>query len=86
MQLSQHDHAYNPYWDKAPRGTAAGFMGTAAPNGRYWSEYCSGEPEVSGANFVVGPWGECLAWAVVYEYQNDWEDDPDYELLRLKMT
>ena len=56
-------------------------MGTAAPNGKYWSEYCHGEPEISSANFIVGPWGECLAWAVVYEHQNEWENDPDYRNL-----
>ena len=56
-------------------------MGTAAPNGQYWSQYCHGEPELSSGNFIVGPWGECLAWAVVYEHQNQWENDPDYRHL-----
>ena len=61
-------------------GGSGGFMGTAAPNGKPWLEYCrGGEPEISSGNFIVGPWGECLAWAVIYEHQNKWEDDPQYE-------
>ncbi|CAL1139315.1 unnamed protein product [Cladocopium goreaui] len=87
-ELSHHaHHAHNPYWDTAPHappgpyGSAPGFMGTAAPNGQYWSQYCHGEPEISSGNFIVGPWGECLAWAVVYEHQNQWENDPDYREL-----
>ena len=38
----------------------------------------------ASANFIVGPWGECLAWAVVYEHQNQWENDPEYKILAKK--
>lgn len=27
---------------------------------------------------------ECLAWAVVYEHQNQWENDPEYKILAKK--
>lgn len=86
LELSHHGHQPNPYWDQAQPhttiGGSGGFMGTAAPNGKPWLEYCrGGEPEISSGNFIVGPWGECLAWAVIYEHQNKWEDDPQYENL-----
>lgn len=57
------------------------FLQLVAPNGITWSDYCSGRPvEIepsSGA--LTGNWGECMAWAKIYELQTpDWESDPDY--------
>jgi len=84
---AQPSQSSNPYWQGESAGTqltqperasSDGFMGTLAPNGRAWKDYCTAPPEIS-AGKVIGPWGECLAWAVVYEHQHkDWEDDPTY--------
>jgi len=58
-----------------------GFMNTVAPNGMPWWQYCQGRP-VSidpASGFLLGPWGECLAWAKVFEIQNPgWEQDPNF--------
>lgn len=57
----------------------AGFMGTASPAGCSWRQFCAPHfPEIdTRTGFVVGPWGECLAWAKVFELQNPgWEDGP----------
>ena len=55
-------------------------MTTAAPNGKPWSEYCaSTRPEIGPNGSLTGRWGECLAWAVVFEHQDkSWERDPTY--------
>eukprot|EP00443_Scrippsiella_acuminata_P008627 CAMPEP_0115201832 /NCGR_PEP_ID=MMETSP0270-20121206/17824_1 /TAXON_ID=71861 /ORGANISM="Scrippsiella trochoidea, Strain CCMP3099" /LENGTH=512 /DNA_ID=CAMNT_0002615247 /DNA_START=28 /DNA_END=1568 /DNA_ORIENTATION=- len=58
-----------------------GFMSTVAPNGMPWWQYCQGRP-VSidpASGFLIGPWGECLAWAKVFEIQSPgWQQDPKY--------
>ncbi|CAJ1400649.1 unnamed protein product [Effrenium voratum] len=78
MELAHHSP--NPYWDAGThaQGGGRGFMGTLAPNGKAWSEYCVGQPEL-GTGMVLGPWGECLAWAVAYEHRSpEWHKDPQY--------
>lgn len=67
----------------APMGAApaGGFMGTSAPNGATWGDYCGqSAPQVDGAGQLVGPWAECVAWAKYFEFKNPgWENDPQYE-------
>jgi len=63
-------------------GPAGGFMATLAPNGLPWQAYCYGQPvhidPMTG--FLQGPWGECLAWAKVFEVQSPgWASDPAYQ-------
>jgi len=61
-------------------GFVSGFMFTKAPNGQQWSQYCSQQPVTDSQGFVAGHWGECLAWAKVYEIQNpNWSSDPTYQ-------
>mmetsp|Transcript_68573 Transcript_68573/g.153663 ORF Transcript_68573/g.153663 Transcript_68573/m.153663 type:complete len:347 (-) Transcript_68573:161-1201(-) len=57
-----------------------GFMNTVAPNGQPWSSYCGmSQPFKDGSGCVAGPWGECLAWAKVFEHQNPgYEQMPEY--------
>jgi len=79
----------NPYWGGAGEGTqlaqssssSGGFMTTAAPNGRAWSDYCANAtPEIGPNGSLTGKWGECLAWAVVFEHKDkSWEQDPRYQ-------
>lgn len=60
---------------------AGGFMSTLAPNGMEWSRYCQGQQAMvdHGSGFVVGAWGECLAYAKVLEHQSpDWPSNPDF--------
>lgn len=61
-------------------GCGGGFLNTAAPNGVTWRDYCrSYEVSVDSSGHIVGPWGECLAWAKVYELRNPgWERDLEY--------
>ncbi|CAE7308289.1 slc44a5 [Symbiodinium natans] len=91
----------NPYWQGGAGGAGGaegtqltsqpgGFMSTAAPNGKSWSElelktagsdYCGRtEPEIGPNGSLTGRWAECLAWAVVFEHQDtSWERDPRYQ-------
>jgi len=58
-----------------------GFMNTMAPNGMPWWQYCQGIPATvdPGSGLLVGPWGECLAWAKVFEVHNPgWSSDPNF--------
>ncbi|CAE7205571.1 GND [Symbiodinium sp. CCMP2592] len=80
-----HHGGHNPYWHgqapaPAPAQTNTAFMDTAAPGGATWANYCRGPPEVNpSTGFVAGRWGDCLAWAVVYEHQNPgWPQNPTY--------
>ncbi|CAE7551299.1 GND [Symbiodinium sp. CCMP2456] len=78
-----HHGGHNPYWQgqaPAPGQTNTAFMDTAAPGGATWANYCRGPPEVNpSTGFVAGRWGDCLAWAVVYEHQNPgWPQNPTY--------
>lgn len=80
-----HHGGHNPYWQgggqaPAPAQTNTAFMDTAAPGGATWANYCQGPPEVNpSTGFVAGRWGDCLAWAVVYEHQNPgWPQNPTY--------
>jgi len=59
-----------------------GFMISMAPNGMSWSHYCAGQQIVidSSTGYLAGSWGECLAWAKVFEIRNPgWADDPCYK-------
>ncbi|OLQ01473.1 hypothetical protein AK812_SmicGene15770 [Symbiodinium microadriaticum] len=61
---------------------SGGFMDTAAPSGASWANVCRQHPvNVNGSTMMIdGAWGECLAWAVVYEHQNPgWESDPRFK-------
>eukprot|EP00442_Polarella_glacialis_P005445 CAMPEP_0115048028 /NCGR_PEP_ID=MMETSP0227-20121206/318_1 /TAXON_ID=89957 /ORGANISM="Polarella glacialis, Strain CCMP 1383" /LENGTH=304 /DNA_ID=CAMNT_0002431361 /DNA_START=1420 /DNA_END=2334 /DNA_ORIENTATION=+ len=63
-------------------GDGEGFMHTTAPNGQTWEDYCHAvEPAVNNqSGFPEGRWGECIAWAKVYEHQNrNWHHEPQYE-------
>lgn len=55
-------------------------MDTAAPTGRSWNDLCQPhDVAMDSALMIDGPWGECLAWAVVYERQNPgWQQEPRY--------
>jgi len=56
-----------------------GFMATAAPNGMPWSTYCQSQQVAVANGLVAGAWGECLAWAKVFEIQNPgWANRPEY--------
>mmetsp|Transcript_43797 Transcript_43797/g.81763 ORF Transcript_43797/g.81763 Transcript_43797/m.81763 type:complete len:631 (+) Transcript_43797:60-1952(+) len=64
-----------------PGVSQRGFMETAAPSGAPWGEVLRAADVIVDPNtgMVVGPWGECLAWAVAYEHQNPgWQDDPRF--------
>mmetsp|Transcript_81596 Transcript_81596/g.231255 ORF Transcript_81596/g.231255 Transcript_81596/m.231255 type:complete len:563 (-) Transcript_81596:158-1846(-) len=57
------------------------WMDTGAPKGMSWSDYCSSEDVLIGddTGYIEGAWGECIAWAKVYELENpDWAKDPKY--------
>jgi len=58
-----------------------GFMNTLAPNGMAWSQYCNGQQVMlDSQGFVVGAWGECLAYSKVLEAQSpDWVNNPDFQ-------
>ena len=74
-------NAWHANRETEAQGGGRGFMGTLAPNGKAWSEYCVGQPEL-GTGMVLGPWGECLAWAVAYEHRSpEWHKDPQYRCL-----
>eukprot|EP00933_Yihiella_yeosuensis_P061326 TRINITY_DN64130_c0_g1_i1.p1 TRINITY_DN64130_c0_g1~~TRINITY_DN64130_c0_g1_i1.p1 ORF type:complete len:365 (+),score=98.34 TRINITY_DN64130_c0_g1_i1:130-1095(+) len=56
------------------------FMQTASPSGMSWGQYVTTtnsfiDPKTG---FLAGPWGECIAWGVVFEHANDWANDPQY--------
>lgn len=61
-------------------GGQGGWMNTQAPNGQLWSQYCgASRPQVQNG-MLAGPWGECMAWAKLYEKQNPgWENDPTFQ-------
>merc|ERR1712083_323601 len=56
-------------------------MGTIAPNGDTWEQYCKWQrvkidPDTGT---VIGAWAECLAWAKAFEIETpDWASDPRY--------
>eukprot|EP00929_Paragymnodinium_shiwhaense_P014474 TRINITY_DN122381_c0_g1_i1.p1 TRINITY_DN122381_c0_g1~~TRINITY_DN122381_c0_g1_i1.p1 ORF type:complete len:394 (+),score=131.57 TRINITY_DN122381_c0_g1_i1:79-1260(+) len=56
------------------------FLETKAPCGTTWAEYLrTDSSRVDGATgFLLGPWGECVAWAVVFEHSNDWAAMSEY--------
>eukprot|EP00929_Paragymnodinium_shiwhaense_P100497 TRINITY_DN6285_c0_g1_i1.p1 TRINITY_DN6285_c0_g1~~TRINITY_DN6285_c0_g1_i1.p1 ORF type:complete len:313 (-),score=70.97 TRINITY_DN6285_c0_g1_i1:333-1271(-) len=56
------------------------FMQTASPGGMSWGEYVrTGSSFVDPrTGFLAGPWAECVAWAVVFEHNNDWSSMPQY--------
>lgn len=56
-----------------PRDSDPPFMRTVAPSGTSWGQYTR-----TGTSFIdprtgalAGPWGECIAWAVIYDRTND---------------
>lgn len=57
------------------------FMQTAAPSGTSWGQYVrTGSSFVDPrTGFLAGPWAECVAWAVVFEHNNDWASMPQYK-------
>merc|ERR1719436_104349 len=64
-----------------PGQAQGGFMDTKAPNGLTWMQYCGSlAPNVDRMqNIITGPWGECMAWAKVFEIQNpNWDSMPQY--------
>mmetsp|Transcript_41068 Transcript_41068/g.129299 ORF Transcript_41068/g.129299 Transcript_41068/m.129299 type:complete len:640 (-) Transcript_41068:152-2071(-) len=77
-----YGHQVSPMPNYATGGfsTRGGFMASASPSGRPWMDYCRGEQVViDSPGIVAGRWGECLAWAKVYELNNpSWENDPQY--------
>jgi len=71
MHSAGSDHSF--------RGADGGFMSTAAPNGKTWNDYCQPHEVFMSeqSQSLNQPWGECIAWAKVYEYRNPgWENDP----------
>jgi hypothetical protein len=66
-----------------PAGPKGGFLNTTTPNGLLWWHYCHGRPFSMDpvAGHLQGPWGECLAWAKVFEFTNpSWHQDPAYAM------
>jgi len=64
-------------------GTTDGFLGTMAPCGVSWRKYCESHSVETDPNtgMLIGAWGECLAWAKVFEAENeDWPDYPQYAI------
>eukprot|EP00747_Dinoflagellata_sp_TGD_P102544 gnl/TRDRNA2_/TRDRNA2_168700_c1_seq1.p1 gnl/TRDRNA2_/TRDRNA2_168700_c1~~gnl/TRDRNA2_/TRDRNA2_168700_c1_seq1.p1 ORF type:complete len:349 (+),score=68.24 gnl/TRDRNA2_/TRDRNA2_168700_c1_seq1:108-1154(+) len=61
-------------------GGGGGFMSTQAPNGRSWADYCGAQQvQIDGNGMLAGAWGECMAWAKVFEVQNPgWDSMPQY--------
>mmetsp|Transcript_51401 Transcript_51401/g.99347 ORF Transcript_51401/g.99347 Transcript_51401/m.99347 type:complete len:173 (+) Transcript_51401:2-520(+) len=78
MYAGQQQQAYSP--QPQTMGASSGFMATASPFGQSWSQYCTQEaPQTDQYNVLSGRWGECLAWAKVFEKRNpNWSSDPDY--------
>lgn len=59
------------------------FMDTIAPCGETWQDYCLGQPvDIDHETGTLrGHWGECMAWAKVYEAEHpEWANDPRYAL------
>lgn len=75
----QPGYGQNPYGQQ--QQAYRGFLATAAPNGQSWGQYCQAQqPRVSPQGYPVGPWGECVAWSKIFEYQNPGSlNDPQYE-------
>jgi len=65
---------------EAPNPADPPFMQTAAPSGTTWGQYVrTGSSFVDPrTGFLAGPWAECIAWAVVFEHNNDWSSMPQY--------
>lgn len=61
-------------------GQARGFMATMSPRGIPWAQHCAGQQVMLTPDGMVGgAWGECIAWAKYFEYQNpNWENNPDF--------
>merc|ERR1712048_232901 len=55
--------------------------GTVAPNGMIWSDYCMSSPVgIDTYGFPAGAWGECIAYAKIFELENpDWGSNPNYQ-------
>jgi hypothetical protein len=64
-----------------PQQAYRGFLATAAPNGQPWGAYCQMQQAfVTPQGYVGGPWGECIAWSKIFEFQNPGAiQDPQYE-------
>merc|ERR1740123_2740362 len=81
--MPQHAAPDSQLEDEPPRASHGHHLRlpTVAPNGMPWWQYCQGRP-VSidpASGFLIGPWGECLAWAKVFEIRNlGWQQDPRY--------
>lgn len=86
--LMGNQHQQHPKFEKqrvVPVSNASapgGFMQTMAPNGMQWAQYCQSQPAFVDAtsDHLAGAWGECLAWAKVFELQNHgWPQDPNFQ-------
>lgn len=81
QQQQMHGKAVPPPQVMGSAGGQPGFMGTISPSGATWMQYCqsAGAPRLDNRGLVTGPWGECIAWAKVFEIQNpNWESMPEY--------
>jgi len=55
-------------------------MQTVAPSGTTWGQYVRTRSSFVDpkTGFLSGPWGECIAWAVIYEHAVNWDKMPQY--------
>lgn len=56
--------------DEMPLRGGSAWMETGCPQGCSWRDYCQSEKPYSKGGQLSGRWGECLAWAAVYETRN----------------
>jgi len=65
----------------APSAQDPPFMRTAAPCGMSWGQYCKGAKSFIDptTGLLGGSWAECIAWGVVFEHANDWDQMPEYQ-------
>lgn len=68
-------------YDSVPLNENA-WMSTGCPQGCSWAQYLAAErPYSDKSGMLAGRWGECLAWAAVYEYQNpNWKKEARFRV------
>mmetsp|Transcript_132039 Transcript_132039/g.263497 ORF Transcript_132039/g.263497 Transcript_132039/m.263497 type:complete len:372 (-) Transcript_132039:126-1241(-) len=72
--------AYIPPAPSAGRRPGAFLLLPAIPeNGQSWAAELRGvKPILTNQSLVAGRWGECMHWAVVFEFRHDWWRMPAY--------
>lgn len=56
------------------------FLQLQGPSGQRWADYVAAAPPCAdNGGRLVGPWGECMNGAVVFEFCNDWGAMPGFE-------